>query len=91
MTNDDNFLLQFWGKTPKLGDPPEKYHPAIYHMLDVAFVAEALLRDGSPRLRQAYDKSNTDRLGRKMRLHQRRGYLDVKQRAGISAAMGQSR
>jgi len=53
MTNDANFLLQFWGKTPKLGDPPEKYHPAIYHMLDVAFVAEALLCDGAPRLRRA--------------------------------------
>src|SRR6266508_5870511 len=46
-------LLQFWGKTPKAGDPPERFHPAIYHMLDVAFVAEALLRDGAPRLRRA--------------------------------------
>jgi CRISPR-associated endonuclease/helicase Cas3 len=46
-------LLKFWGKTPKSGDPPEQFHPAIFHMLDVAFVAEALLRDGSPRLRQA--------------------------------------
>ncbi len=45
-------LLQFWGKTPKSGDPPERYHPAIFHMLDVAFVAEALLRDGAPRSRQ---------------------------------------
>lgn len=53
MTNDENLLLQFWGKTPKAGDPPERYHPAIYHMLDVAFVAEALLRDGAPRLRRA--------------------------------------
>lgn len=53
MATDDAFLLQFWGKTPKAGDPPEAYHPAIYHMLDVAFVAEALLRDGAPRLRRA--------------------------------------
>jgi CRISPR-associated endonuclease/helicase Cas3 len=53
MMDDDKFLLQFWGKTPKPGDPPERYHPAIYHMLDVAFVAEALLRDGAPRLRRA--------------------------------------
>src|SRR5262245_51671920 len=53
MMKDEDFLLQFWGKTPKEGDPPERYHPAIYHMLDVAFVAEALLRDGAPRLRRA--------------------------------------
>src|SRR5262245_4715533 len=53
MTIDDNILLQFWGKTPKQGDPPERYHPAIYHMLDVAFVAEALLHNGAPRLRRA--------------------------------------
>jgi len=46
-------LLMFWGKTPKVGDPPEQFHLAIYHMLDVAFVAEALLRDGAPRLRRA--------------------------------------
>jgi CRISPR-associated endonuclease/helicase Cas3 len=53
VTTDENFLLQFWGKTPKPGDPTSAYHPAIYHMLDVAFVAEALLRDGAPRLRRA--------------------------------------
>lgn len=52
MTTDESFLLQFWGKTPRPGDPLEKYHPAIYHMLDVAFVAEALLREGAPRLRR---------------------------------------
>ncbi|MCG8351759.1 MAG: hypothetical protein MI924_28665, partial [Chloroflexales bacterium] len=54
MTVDDT-LLRFWGKTPAWStDPPEKFHPAIYHMLDVAFVAEALLSDqASPRLRQA--------------------------------------
>src|SRR5579859_1953755 len=46
-------LSQFWGKTPKQGESPERYHPAIHHMLDVACVAEALLRDGPPRLRQA--------------------------------------
>lgn len=48
----NHLLLQLWGKTPKPGEPPERFHPAIYHMLDVAFVAEALLRQGSPRLRQ---------------------------------------
>ncbi|HWQ11344.1 MAG TPA: CRISPR-associated helicase Cas3' [Roseiflexaceae bacterium] len=45
MAMDDTFLLQFWGKTPREGDAREAYHPAIYHMLDVAFVAEALLSD----------------------------------------------
>jgi CRISPR-associated endonuclease/helicase Cas3 len=51
----DDTLLRFWGKTPaRSTDPPEQFHPAIYHMLDVAFVAEALLSDqASPRLRQA--------------------------------------
>lgn len=52
MNTAEQQLLQFWGKTPKPGDSPERYHPAIYHMLDVAFVAEALLRDGAPRLRK---------------------------------------
>src|SRR5690349_13126131 len=47
-----NDLLKFWGKTPKSGDSPEQFHPAIFHMLDVAFVAEALLHNGAPRLRQ---------------------------------------
>ncbi len=46
-------LFQFWGKTPRHGDPPSRFHPALYHMLDVAFVAEALLHNGSPRLRCA--------------------------------------
>jgi CRISPR-associated endonuclease/helicase Cas3 len=39
-------LLQFWGKTPARPPyPPDQFHPVIYHMLDVAFVAEALLHD----------------------------------------------
>ncbi|NTU86290.1 MAG: CRISPR-associated endonuclease Cas3'', partial [Chloroflexales bacterium] len=42
-----------WGKTPRQDQPADQYHPAIYHMLDVALVAEALLRDGAPRLRRA--------------------------------------
>lgn len=49
----DPILLQFWGKTPKAGEPAERFHPAVFHMLDVALVAEALLRDGAPRLRNA--------------------------------------
>jgi CRISPR-associated endonuclease/helicase Cas3 len=46
-------LCLFWGKTPRRGDPADRFHPAVFHMLDVACVAEALLRDGSPRLRHA--------------------------------------
>ncbi len=53
MTVTERELLAFWGKTPKPGEPAERYHPAIFHMLDVAFVAEALLREGAPRLRRA--------------------------------------
>ena len=52
MTTHD-ILLKFWGKTPKSGAPVAQFHPAIFHMLDVAFVAEVLLRDGAPRLRHA--------------------------------------
>jgi CRISPR-associated endonuclease/helicase Cas3 len=43
-------LLRLWGKT---GTTPDAFHPALYHMLDVAFVALAILgRDGSPRWRR---------------------------------------
>lgn len=55
MTLTHDILLRFWGKTPaRATDPPDQFHPAIYHMLDVAFVAEALLSDqAAPRLRRA--------------------------------------
>ncbi|MFQ3684404.1 CRISPR-associated helicase Cas3' [Roseiflexus sp.] len=46
-------LLAFWGKTPRAGQPVTQFHPAVFHMIDVGCVAEALLRDGPPRLRQA--------------------------------------
>ncbi|PDW01463.1 CRISPR-associated helicase/endonuclease Cas3 [Candidatus Viridilinea mediisalina] len=49
----DPLLIQFWGKTPKRDAPVSDFHPAIFHMLDVALVAEALLRAGAPRLRWA--------------------------------------
>lgn len=51
--NGYDSLLQFWGKTPRPGMPVDQFHPAIFHMLDVACVAEKLLRNGPPRLRQA--------------------------------------
>lgn len=53
MKHDDPLLLQFWGKTPRPGMPVDQFHPAIFHMLDVACVAEALLRTGPPRVRHA--------------------------------------
>lgn len=53
MTGDDFNLLQFWGKTPRTGEPDNRFHPAIHHMIDVALVAEALLQHGAPRLRRA--------------------------------------
>lgn len=46
-------LSWFWGKTVKGDDRPERYHPAIHHMLDVACAAQALLDHGSPRYRRA--------------------------------------
>ncbi len=46
-------LLEFWGKTSRIQTASAQFHPAIFHMIDVACVAEALLCDGPPRLRQA--------------------------------------
>lgn len=44
-------VLHLWGKTTKIG---EAYHPAIYHMIDVAQAARVLLRhSGAARLREA--------------------------------------
>jgi len=51
MSATDPILLRFWGKTPRNGAPAERFHPAIFHMIDVACAAEVLLRDGPPRLR----------------------------------------
>lgn len=41
MPNDP--LLRLWGKTSK--DNPDRYHPLLYHLLDVAAVAQALLSE----------------------------------------------
>ncbi len=46
-------ILAFWGKTPRTGQPATQFHPAVFHMIDAGCVAEAMLRDGPPRLRQA--------------------------------------
>ncbi|HMQ34044.1 MAG TPA: CRISPR-associated endonuclease Cas3'', partial [Chloroflexaceae bacterium] len=53
MSGYDPRLMRLWGKTPPKGSPDDAFHPAVLHMLDVALVAEALLRDGPPRLRHA--------------------------------------
>lgn len=53
MSAYDPTLMRLWGKTPPKDAPDDAFHPAILHMLDVALVAEALLRDGPPRLREA--------------------------------------
>ncbi len=45
--NDDQLaqrVLHLWGKTAN----EEEFHPAIYHMLDVAHVARALLSEAAP-------------------------------------------
>ena len=43
-------LLRCWGKT---GHPPELFHPALFHLLDVGHVAQTLLQDpASPRWRR---------------------------------------
>jgi hypothetical protein len=36
-------LLRLWGKTEPGSKDPEKFHPALFHMLDVGFVAQAWL------------------------------------------------
>ena len=55
---DDDIDLQLrrlWGKTTK---DPEMFHPALYHMFDVAHVAEQLLSNrASPRWRQVLAES----------------------------------
>lgn len=44
------YLLQCWGKT---GKRPEQFHPAFFHLLDVGYVARALLKSpASPRWRR---------------------------------------
>jgi len=43
-------VLQCWGKTDPSSDDPQVFHPAIFHMIDVAHVAQFLLSPScSPR------------------------------------------
>ncbi|KAA3660301.1 MAG: CRISPR-associated helicase Cas3', partial [Chloroflexi bacterium] len=49
VTNGETRLLQLWGKTSK---NPAIFHPALYHMLDVAHVSQQLLSSrATPRWR----------------------------------------
>lgn len=52
---DSTTLLQLWGKTDRETQNPDVFHPAIYHMLDVAHVAKVILIDPgvSPRWKNA--------------------------------------
>jgi CRISPR-associated endonuclease/helicase Cas3 len=55
-SNEERLLL-LWGKTQKGNRDPNEYHPALFHMLDVAFVAKTLLgREASPRWRNSLGK-----------------------------------
>ncbi len=46
-------ILRLWGKTKKDSPDPSEFHPALFHMLDVAHVAGTLLGDSaSPRWRK---------------------------------------
>ncbi len=46
-------IESFWGKTVKGSTDDRAFHPALYHMLDVANAADVLLAQGSPRLMRA--------------------------------------
>ncbi len=51
-------LLQLWGKTTKGSTEPSEFHPAIFHMLDVAHVSYVLLsEDSSARWRNTLGKA----------------------------------
>ncbi len=56
-SSNEERLLLLWGKTQKGSLDPNEYHPALFHMLDVAFVAKTLLgREASPRWRNSLGK-----------------------------------
>lgn len=45
-TKDEQFLLKFWGKTDRSSQDASYFHPALFHILDVAHVAVTLLDEG---------------------------------------------
>lgn len=47
-------LLRCWGKT---GQHEQDFHPAVFHMLDVAYVAECLLSDSTSRWRKVLSRA----------------------------------
>jgi CRISPR-associated endonuclease/helicase Cas3 len=54
----NNDILRLWGKTRFGSIDPLEFHPAIFHMLDVAYVAKLLLGDSvSPRWKRVLANS----------------------------------
>jgi CRISPR-associated endonuclease/helicase Cas3 len=47
-----NRLLRLWGKTGADYTQPDEFHPALFHMLDAGYVAQAMLEKASPRWRR---------------------------------------
>lgn len=65
MTEQSFDILELWGKT--VSNDSDRFHPAIYHMIDVAQAAQTLLlHRGTARLRRAlvraWDGADTDAL-----------------------------
>lgn len=52
--------LTFWGKTKTDDDGRLFWHPAVYHMLDVAAVAEIILDATRPRIRWLAERFSVD-------------------------------
>lgn len=52
MTNNaETQVLRCWGKTTSDNVVKASFHPAVYHMMDVGYVAQVLLTKASPRWR----------------------------------------
>ena len=60
-----NHLIYFWGKTSKKeNNTPDVFHPVIYHLIDVGFVAASMLKANSlntlDKICEAFDIKNKD-------------------------------
>ena len=49
--NAETQVLRCWGKTTSDNVVKASFHPAVYHMMDVGYVAQVLLTKASPRWR----------------------------------------
>lgn len=57
-TSIENRVLLLWGKTQKGSIDPDEYHPVLFHMLDIAFIARILLgNDASPRWKKSLGRA----------------------------------